>query len=46
MSTARDAVGADPADAALAAGRALGSDAAIREAEAWLDALPADDGPP
>ncbi len=40
MSTAREAVGADPADAAFAAGRALGSGTAIREAEAWLVALP------
>ncbi|MBK9117306.1 MAG: AAA family ATPase [Betaproteobacteria bacterium] len=40
MCTAREAMGADPADAAFAAGRALGSDAAIREAEAWLEALP------
>ncbi len=42
MSTAREAVGADQADAAFAAGRALGSDTAIREAEAWLASLPAD----
>jgi hypothetical protein len=45
MSTAREAAGADPADAAFTAGRALSSDTAIREAEAWLGALPADDGP-
>ena len=29
-----------PPDAALAAGRALDADTALREAEAWLDALP------
>jgi tetratricopeptide (TPR) repeat protein len=40
MSAAREAVGADPADAAFAAGRALGSDTAIREAETWLHVLP------
>ncbi len=39
MSTAREAVGTDPADAAFAAGRAMGSDTAIREAEVWLGAL-------
>ena len=43
MSKARDAVGADPADAALTAGRALSSDTAIREAEAWLMRLQATD---
>ena len=42
MSAAREAAGADPADAAFAAGRALDSDAAITEAVTWLDALPAD----
>ena len=42
MATAREAIAADPADAAFAAGRALGSDTAIREAEAWLGALAVD----
>ncbi|MBK9675691.1 MAG: winged helix-turn-helix domain-containing protein [Betaproteobacteria bacterium] len=46
MSTAREAVGTDPADAAFAAGRAMGSDTAIREAEAWLDALPVEERAP
>jgi hypothetical protein len=45
MITAREAIGAEPADAAFAAGRALSVDAALREAEAWLDALPAAEHP-
>ena len=42
MAPAREALDAAAADAAFAAGRALSSEAALREAEAWLDALPAD----
>jgi hypothetical protein len=42
MITAREAIGAEPADAAFAAGRALSSNTAIREAETWLAALAAD----
>ena len=38
---AREALGAHAADAALAAGRAMSIDAAIQEAEAWLQSLPA-----
>ena len=43
---ARDALGPDAADAALAAGRAMDVDTALREAEAWLAALPPDQRPP
>jgi tetratricopeptide (TPR) repeat protein len=41
MAPVRAALGALAADAAFAAGRAMNVDAALREAEAWLDALPA-----
>jgi predicted ATPase/DNA-binding winged helix-turn-helix (wHTH) protein len=40
ISTAREALGTEAADAALAAGRALSTETALREVEAWLDALP------
>jgi tetratricopeptide (TPR) repeat protein len=40
MAPAREALGADAADAAFAAGRAMSADAALREAEDWLNALP------
>ncbi|MBK7743510.1 MAG: hypothetical protein IPI40_07370 [Betaproteobacteria bacterium] len=40
------AVGTDPAGAAFATGRALSTETALREAEAWLDALPSDEPPP
>ena len=46
IAPARGAFGASASAAALAAGRALDLDTALREAEAWLDALPAGDGPP
>jgi non-specific serine/threonine protein kinase len=46
MATARDALSASAAAEALAAGRALNIDAALREAEAWLDTLPPDEQPP
>ncbi len=46
MAPAREALGASAAAEALAAGRALNIDAALREAEAWLDTLPPDEQPP
>jgi predicted ATPase len=46
MAPAREALGASAAAEALAAGRAMDVDAALREAEAWLDALPPDEQPP
>ena len=46
MAPAREALGASAAAAALAAGRAMDVDTALREAEAWLDALPPDEQPP
>jgi non-specific serine/threonine protein kinase len=39
MARAREALGAEAADAALAAGRALGADAALAEGKAWLQEL-------
>ncbi|MBL0292331.1 MAG: winged helix-turn-helix domain-containing protein [Betaproteobacteria bacterium] len=45
IAPAREAMGAS-ATAAIAAGRAMGVDAALREAEAWLDALPPDERTP
>ena len=42
MAPAREALGADPADAAFATGRALSTEAALREAEVWLASLPVD----
>ena len=46
MVRAREALGADAADAAFAAGRAMDVDTALREAEAWLAALPPDERAP
>jgi predicted ATPase/DNA-binding winged helix-turn-helix (wHTH) protein len=46
MAPAREALGAPAADAAFAAGRALNDDSALREAEAWLEALAADESTP
>ena len=46
MAPAREALDASASAAALAAGRALNIDAALREAEAWLDTLPPDEQPP
>ena len=46
MAPAREALDAAAADAAFAAGRAMSSDTALREAEAWLDALPPDEPAP
>ena len=46
MATARGALGAIAADAALRAGRAADSDAMVREAEAWLRSLPPAQDPP
>ena len=42
MAPARAALGTEAADAAFAAGRALSTEAALREAEAWLASLPPD----
>ena len=42
MALAHAALDASSADASLAAGRAMDVDTALREAETWLDALPAD----
>ena len=42
MAPARAALGDRAADAAFATGRALSTEAALREAEAWLASLPAD----
>jgi hypothetical protein len=39
MAPAREGLGADAADEAFAAGRALGADAALAEAKAWLNQL-------
>ncbi len=46
MAPAREALGSAAADTALAAGRAVDFDTALREAEAWLDALPPGEPPP
>jgi hypothetical protein len=45
IAPAREAMGAS-ATAAIAAGRAMDVDTALREAEAWLDALPPDERAP
>jgi len=46
MAPVRDALGAAAADAAAAVGLAMDVDEALREAEAWLEALPAAESPP
>ena len=46
MAPARAALGDRAADAAFATGQALSTEVALREAEAWLDALPPDEPPP
>ncbi|MBK9117311.1 MAG: winged helix-turn-helix domain-containing protein [Betaproteobacteria bacterium] len=46
IAPAREALGSAAANAALAAGRAMDIDTALREAEAWLDSLASGDGPP
>jgi predicted ATPase len=45
IAPAREAMGAS-ATAAIATGRAMDVDTALREAEAWLDTLPPDEQPP
>ena len=46
MARAREALGTEAAATALAGGRALDIDTVLREAEAWLAALPSDESPP